>query len=210
MTHAIETNMTKRHVHSWEFICWSGKNLANVSFRCKKCLAVFEREMSKEERSFYTSNYDDFSKPDSMNNIWFDFNKRFRPVPKNSYAIHGKWKFIGYDLMKRVRKWAKKYPEHVNVLLCSDSYFSTSDLVLIQIRTEDKYGALHVIFIPQCSGESPIEFVLTEFSCDRLIKTLTALSKTAKQTIARQNQIENKKAKGWKDLLKFPSKNLGA
>ncbi len=105
----------------------------------------------------------------SLHKVWFDFCKRFKNEDK--------YLFIGYELMQKVEKWAKKYPKDVFISPCDDAVFASSLLVLIEHRTKNEYMGTTVVVIPQCTGETPLEFFLYLTHRKQLIKILEKLGK---------------------------------
>ena len=94
---------------------------------------------------------------DRIHNVWHSFQRRFC---KDGPSGNDDWKYRGYDLMKRVKTWAKKYPDDVTITGCDDAVFAGSDLVLIEHRSDKLYMGTSVVYIPQCTSENPIQFFL--------------------------------------------------
>lgn len=93
-------------------------------------------------------------KANRMHLVWWDFQRRF--INKK-----GKFTKLGYPLMKAVERWAAKYPMDVEICTVDDSYHAGSALVLVQHRMSPrKVWGVSVVYIPQCTGESPISFFL--------------------------------------------------
>jgi hypothetical protein len=88
------------------------------------------------------------------------------------------WRWTGHELMKRVRKWAEKYPT-VRICGCDDDHFCNSDLVIIPHERKRYYMGATVVFIPQCTGEQPIKFFLYPDHANRLIPALLELQRKA-------------------------------
>ena len=143
-----------------------------LSFYCTKCKRSLERKATPGERAFHKQNCYALYKPMSIHKVWHDFRKRF--MKKGSIT---EFKWSGYDLILRVERWAKKYPDDVRICSVDDSHFCGSYLVLIESKNKNtqpvyepfRYMGTNVVFIPQCSGESPIQFFLE-------ILTYTSLS----------------------------------
>jgi len=123
--------------------------IQKITERCLRCDKERTRPMTKKE-------YDDIlkkaKKEDSltkqMNSTGWDFAERFYK--------DGKWKYKGYSLMEKVRKWAKNHPE-VKIVGCDDSIFAGSIVVLIPHTSEKEMWGVLVVNIPQCTGEDPVE-----------------------------------------------------
>lgn len=88
-----------------------------------------------------------------------------------------KFKLTGYSLMCAVEKWAAQYPGQVTVVGCDDSVHASSNLILIEHASEVDYMGTTVLYIPQCTGEEPIEFFLYPGHRKELIKVLRSLGK---------------------------------
>lgn len=84
-----------------------------------------------------------------------DFNRRFRCGRNNDG-----WRWTGWDLIKRVEKWAEKYPKDVYIAGCDDTYHTTSNIVLVLHRTGRRLWGTTVYVLTQCDGLPPKEFFL--------------------------------------------------
>lgn len=114
------------------------------------------------------------SKIHRIHNDFMNKFQKYRPK-KTKYEPdhHGYvWRWIGYDLMERVKKWAKKHRKHVEIVHCDDDLFASSDLVIIQNKWRKEYFGTTVIYIPQCTTELPIKFFLYPHHQRNLIKAL--------------------------------------
>ena len=114
---------------------------------------------------------------DRTHAVAHDFQRRFI---KGQFGTPDAWKYIGYDLMKRVERWAKKYPEEVTIVGCDDAYFAGSTIVLIEHRTEKSYMGTSMYYIPQCTGEAPTQLFLYPWHRTNLIAALRKLGKKRK------------------------------
>lgn len=70
-----------------------------------------------------------------------------------------KYKHVGYDFMQRAERFAKKN-KRISIISCDDNYHAGSDLVVIPHEDRFEVWGWTVVYIPQCTGESPIEFFL--------------------------------------------------
>lgn len=70
------------------------------------------------------------------------------------------WKCIGFELMEKVDKWAKKFPTEVHLSHIDDDFHANSLAVFISHRTPKRYMGVSVVIIPQCTGEKPMTFFL--------------------------------------------------
>jgi hypothetical protein len=111
-----------------------------------------------------------------VHKVWREFTNKFKEFKDNeeNYVC------IGCDLEDKIQKWAKKYPDDVRIIGCDDSTFSSSCLVLIEHKSKDQYMGTTVVYIPQCTGEKPIEFFLYSSHRDNLIEALLCINRQAK------------------------------
>jgi len=102
------------------------------------------------------------------------FQKKYKPKKSNQQPDHHGyvWRWIGFELMEKVKKWAKKYKKHVEIVHCDDDLFASSDLVIIQNSWRKDYFGTTVVYIPQCTTELPIKFFLYPHHQRNLIKAL--------------------------------------
>lgn len=179
-----------KHRHSYHVSCWNG---GNVTFRCK-CGEQVERKMTREERSKFREQMSlgRFIKPENdIHRVWHSFSKKFIT------RVNGKDEFNDCpvaELGDKVIRWAKKFPKDVKIVGCDDSYFSCSDLVLIEHRTARKYMGTSVVFIPQCSGDPPAQFFLYPGHLDDLINALKTIKKEA--ALRKRLETADSKANG--------------
>lgn len=103
----------------------------------------------------------------------------------------GSWKYRGYDLMQRIERWAKRYPDRVHLAETDDSHHMSSFLCIIECATKDKWMGLTVYSIPQ-NGVELDEFFL--YPCDHtpLVKLLKELERKARRTKQREWANERK------------------
>lgn len=82
-----------------------------------------------------------------------------------------------YELMEQVEKFAKKYPNDIHVCPIDDSYYSCSDLVLIEHKSKNAWHGVTALVLSQCSGARPVEFFMYPDHVTKLIETLTVIKK---------------------------------
>ena len=99
----------------------------------------------------------------SIHRTWHAFCRKFGGSPDK------KWKLMGYDFMCAVDRWAQKWPE-IQVVTVDDNYHTTSYLVLVPHydKQQKDYWGTTCVYIPQCSGEDPIDFFLYPSHLDGL------------------------------------------
>ena len=158
------------HKHKFERIGSIGYD--RILLRCK-CDERKERPATaSESRRLRQDRKDGEAQLRRMNRIAWEFDRTFKTyqklpdvtiggkVYKNNREANG-WKWLGYELMSRVRKWAKKYPEDVFICGIDDTYFSSSDIVFILHRPSPrKNWGTDVIVLTQCDGLPPKEFFM--------------------------------------------------
>jgi len=134
-------------------------------------------ETGKDVGKMTKKEFKKFMDYEGIHDVYHEFVKRFK---NKDYTHKGK----GYDLMQKVAKFAEKYPKDIEIVRCDDSYHAGSDLVMIHHfykrgKNRGKNWGTSVIFIPQCSGEDPIEFFLYPNHQKNLLKVLTRAYKKA-------------------------------
>jgi hypothetical protein len=110
---------------------------------------------------------------DDVHLVYHRFRRRFGDE-KSSLGFKTK----GHKLMKAIEQWAKRYPTEVQILSCDDSFYAGSMLVLIEHRSVIDYMGTTVVYVPQCTGEQPIEFFLYPERKELLIQGLKNLGGT--------------------------------
>lgn len=86
-----------------------------------------------------------------------------------------KWKYTGYELMKKVKRWAQNNPQ-VKVIYCDDDIYCSSYLVFIPHQNNDPQSVDHyhgttVIFISQ-TNDFPTVFFLYPHHARNVVDTL--------------------------------------
>lgn len=171
----------------------------HLGFRCKKCEERIERKATAGERKFYATFVMRLeNKAPHTHTVWHDFVKCFK-TKDNVY------RWIGYPLMERVEKWAEKYPGDVRVVGIDDSFFSTSDLVLVEHRTDRTYTGTTAVVIPQCSGEAPIEFFLYPRHRTGLLGALLSIARAARPIVKLEREDRVKRNRAVSKNLRHPA-----
>lgn len=184
----LMTKTTHRHKHRL-----LGANSKEITFKCTTCGDQKSRPITAKERKV-TGMDELFDRKLSIHRVWHAFSKKFMKG--------GSFKLKGYDLMKAVEKWAKKYPRDVRTVGIDDGDFCNSDLVLVDHKTKDQYMGVTAVVIPQCTGEDPLCFFMYPSHQAGLLKALVALEKAAKPVKKRQSQREKARRKEF-DKLRF-------
>lgn len=108
-------------------------------------------------------------------------NKKGQIVKKRFQSYKDEFKFIGYKLMIEAEKFAKLYPDYVQVVRCDDDWHAGSSLIIIQHKNKKDYMGTTIQYIPQCTGEQPIRFFLYDSHRTSLIKALKNIGTTIRK-----------------------------
>lgn len=156
--------------HKWSK---SGVNSKTTSEVCTLCKEGRDRPATKEEAKEAKKKFKELMvEAKALHRVWHDFCKRFIPDQK--------WKYIGYDLMVKVNRWARKYPQDVKITRCDDNVHAGSDIVYINHRVDNKkWFGTTVVVIPQCTGEEPMRFFLYPQHHKEMVKALSVIGQTA-------------------------------
>ena len=174
---------------------YHGHGSKTLHFRCGRCQQSIEVAMTKNEQSYYKWDFEQTSKEIGIcHKPWHDFQKRFFKRERREMEIGGKkkkfwvytdWKWAGYDLMQRIRRYAERHPEIV-ITGCDDDYHMNSDLVLIphrfpkdsvaRAREAGEYWGTTVLYLCQGATQPTQFFLYPEHE-----KSLLAALKSVKQ-----------------------------
>lgn len=149
-----------------------GKFGVKVTLECTECGFYKEREATREEAKFLRPSFG-FKQATSVHKVAHEYDRRFKGLS-------------GYELIVKVERWAKKYPDDVRLVSVDDSHFAGSLLVLIEHRTKTQYMGTSAIIIPQCTGEAPIQFFLYPGHRRELMRALASIEKVAVPVQARE------------------------
>ena len=173
--------MSKNHEHKLGVCSWSGHpdgpHPFTISFRCKDtslvCNERAERLGTREEfEKLHTPI--EWDEENNVHTVAHAFDREFHD--ENT----GAWKLTGYPLMKAIEAFAEKYPEHITITRCDDTWFTGSDIVLIEHRTETQYMGVTLIYVPQNSNgtdSTPSELFLYPGASKALMNALEAIEK---------------------------------
>lgn len=188
---------TENCCHTWDLISYGSKE---ITLGCRLCLKRKTREPTEKElhtlyegKTFSKYMFGKKGEP-SVHDVWHDFRKRFM----NDLTF----KYKGYELMQKVTRWAKKYPADVQIVGVDDNHFCGSDLVLIDSKTRDTYMGTSVVYIPQCSGEDPIQFFLYPSHREALLAALTTIKKAALPVQQTEKRNARERAKKLRKLFR--------
>lgn len=189
-------NECKRH--KWHFSSSRGVDPMEIGFRCENCKTEYLRKATKKEQKILERNHFYLGSPkrkDDIHYVIHDFQRKF-----------GKWNLTGYEFMVAVEKWAKKFPNDVQIIGCDDDSFMSSNLVLIEHKSEKAFMGTTVVYIPQNNG--PVQqFFLYPGHLENFLDVLTIIKKktTIMKRIERKNEIL--KSKNIKTGLVHPPVN---
>jgi hypothetical protein len=131
-----------------------------VGLRCKNCEYEIERKATPFEKKRIRADHErGEARSAAMHKLNWEFGKMFMN-PRWKPGENSKWKYQGYDLMTRIRKWAKKYPKDVIVCNIDDSYNASSDLVFVLHRIGRTLWGTTCYTITQCDGQPPHEWFM--------------------------------------------------
>lgn len=175
-----------------------------LGFQCTRCNERVERKATPGERKFHAEWNSSIFKPLPIHKVWHEFMRKF--MPENKKTRQREWLDIpSIALMDRIEKWAEKYPKDVFCLSVDDSHFTSSLLVLVDHKTEDKYMGTSVVMISQCSGAPPAEFFLYPGHRDGLIAALVGIRAAARPVLKRESAMERSRAKETRKNLRHPA-----
>ena len=183
-------------MHKHKFI-WAGhrgdlKHNGVLIYRCRECREEKVLPMTKEDWDRIGFDQEDVHK------VWHDFCKKF----KNDAG----WEYQEAELQSAVETWAKDYPDDVRIAGCDDTYFMSSDLVLIEHQSKNKYMGTTVVYIPQ-RGE-PAEFFLYPGHRDWLDKALVGIWRKSQKVMTRENRAMRAKFRYFANKMRTEVKEV--
>lgn len=163
----------RKHSHRWKRTAWSQRLIweeCRCGERWERPATPAEIKQNKKEQAL------SWKKSEFLHRLFHKILKKFGD------GEHFTMK--GWDLMQAMRKFAKGHPEiqHAGV---DDSSFSGSDIWLIPHYIDSKkfgreYMGTTLLYIPQCSGEAPIEMFMYPAHLEGVLKALKAAQKFGK------------------------------
>jgi hypothetical protein len=148
----------KKHV--WK---WQSRTNTEETQRCAKCGKFRTVKLSKQRQAAHRREMKEMMNPKpehDLHRVYHRFTHLFGD------GMFKPWVDTGYELMQKVQRWAKNYPDDVHIVGCDDDYHCGADLVLIEHKPKKpkkgkyEWFGVTVVYIPQCSGEKPIRFFL--------------------------------------------------
>ena len=166
--------MEKRECkHRFKINGWQLGKGPRIWEHCSRCQESRERPATKAEaKRLWARHRESERRCKEWNRLCRKFMKKFGCSGDSSNPF----KYKGYELMKRVERFAQKNPT-IRIASVDDSYFSGSMIVFIPHECKEEYWGTTAVLIPQCSGEPPTEFFLYPGHVRGLIEVLEGLDK---------------------------------
>ena len=157
------------HKHTLERAWTRGYDF--IGFSCKNCAYQVEREATPSEKKRIKADQKRSDiRIEAMHKVTWDFRKTF-------LNEKSEWKYKSYELMTRVRKWAKKHTKDVIVCRIDDSHNASSDLVFILHRIGRELWGTTCYTIAQCDGQPPNEWFMYPGHREGIQKALAEMAK---------------------------------
>lgn len=180
--------------HRWKRTGYDNKDM---HFQCSRCMERYVRQITKAEKPLFNI-LADITGPMPLHNVWHDFCRKF--------MCDSRWRWTSNALTGRIDRWALKYPQDVRTVRVDDSYHAGSNLYLIEHKEKDRYMGTTVVFVPQCSGETPITFFLYPSHRAGLLRALQGIAKVAKVVQRREVKSVRAQCAIERATVKLPSK----
>lgn len=157
------------HKHQWKKAYTRGYDFIGLDCECGE--KIERKATPRERRKIRTDQKRQEAQSAKMHGVNWEFAEKFKKYEDRGPLKIGKttlkhnfvpvgWKYGGYDLMTRIRKWAKKYPKDVIVCGIDDSYNASSDLVFILHRIGKRLWGTTCYTVTQCDGQPPNEWFM--------------------------------------------------
>jgi hypothetical protein len=180
--------VTAKHTHRWrrtgfmKTIVVEACSVAGCGKRRERAATLVEAKQIHEtfQRMLYPG------RADNMHFVWHEFAKKFM-------KDRGGYRWQGYDLMQRIERWSKKYPDQVTICRVDDDMFMGADLVLIGSCSTHQWMGINVVYVTQGSGE-PSHFFLYPQHVAGLLHALQ-LSQVKAKRLDRAHVAWRKKAR---------------
>jgi hypothetical protein len=151
------------------------KQVLKVSYRCQGCNGdVVDRPMSKEEIDIFHAHD---SASDQRTNLmfkpWHAFCAKFTWAdPKKSSG--SKWRLQGWNFIEAIESYIAHCPT-MELVGCDDSYHASSRILVVHHELPDYYWGTTFLYIPQCTGEPPIEFFFYDNHASEFLSVMKAI-----------------------------------
>ena len=151
------------HQHSYQLSAWQKGDA--VSFSCQ-CGEQFSRAMDAEELARYEAKINP-APADDVHHVWHELQLALPDGWADECSQEGK-----IQIMDVIEEFATKYPDQVLISGCDDTYFSTSQLVLVTHEARDAFMGTTVLLITQCDEQPPAQFFLYPGHADGMADAL--------------------------------------
>jgi hypothetical protein len=134
-----------------------------VNFVCRGCKGdIVRRPMTEAEIDLYFA-HDKArdARSSAMFKPWHAFQKKFAGADPKASHTGTTWKFQGYDFIKKIEKHVEKVPT-MEVVRCDDGHHAGSRILVVHHELPDYYWGTSFLYVPQCTGEPPVEFFFYE------------------------------------------------
>ncbi len=171
-----------RHRHRYQVGMWRGGDVPMVGYRCQNADCpdkTFERPMDPEERARFMKKLGYAEPAQDVHHTWHELAALLPDGWQNETTQEGK-----AAIMKVVEDYATSHPDHVYLSGVDDTYFTSSDLVLVTHEAEGRFMGTTVILVTQCDGQPPAQFFLYPGHADGLMQNLAHIKvREAKQKV---------------------------
>jgi hypothetical protein len=173
-----EATLKKALKGRYKVVPWEKRNIRppTIMFVCpKRCESGrAERPMTKAEvEAWRHVDWTSDVRSSAIHRVWHEFGKAF--YKKDAKGEADKWKWIGYDLIKRAEAFAAKHPGAVEIVRCDDDYHAGSRIVVVHHELPDYYWGTSFVFIPQCTGEPPTKFFFYDNHAKEFLASLKGI-----------------------------------
>jgi len=183
--------------HEFSFLSYGGIPL-RLTFRCSKCKAERHREATEEEAELLE--WPESGSDDDVHKVWHELVRELTTEDGDAFNFD-----LIPDWEGKLDQLSEKYPDHIQHISCDDSHHCSSDLIMIEHATmpkadRPKYMGTTVLYIPQCTGEQPIQFFLYPGHKMALMKALInsmSLQDTVQYVEALHEKIRATKMPRW-------------
>lgn len=188
--------VARKHTHRWRVVSYGTGHIGEFC-AVRGCSARREREPTKIEAAYIKKQMRTMWSPkpeDNVHLVWHDFTKRFLGTKKDPYAF----KDSGYALMKKLDKWAARFPNDVHNLGCDDGAHMGSTLLLIEHKARHHWMGVTVVVVPQ-NGDGPVQFFLYPGHVDGLMAALRIVQKRTREGkhAARKHEAIERETRPW-------------
>lgn len=176
-----------KHTHRWRNRGHSAVSIMEVC-SVRGCPGRRERDATPEEKKQIreASKVKFRPKPEhNVHRVWSDFRKRF-------LGESDEFERTGFALQMGIEKWVKKFPKDAHLVPIDDSWFMSSDLLLVEHKARDRWMGVSAVVIPQ-NNQTPVQFFLYPGHVEALYKALQAIRKKTRELRRREGPARRKR-----------------